>query len=585
MDREEGMQDLWELTRSSIIGRDKLIRTPFGARRLTYADHTASGRAVTLIEEQMQRLLETYGNTHTEDDATGTITSELLHQAETSIKAAVHAGPRHRIIAVGAGTTAAVHQLQQILGIYVPPAGKELFRTILAERFSAEELAGFMDWINGKRPVVFVGPFEHHSNEVSWRECFAEVVEIELTPRGFLDLDDLTKKIEKPQYEGRQKIGAFSAASNVTGVKTPVHEVARILHRHDALAFFDFAAAAPYERIDCNRDEECFFDALYFSPHKLLGGPGSAGVLIIHEKIYRSDLPPTMGAGGTVEFVSSNGQDYLPDIEAREKAGTPGILQTIRAALALQLKESLDPARIAAREAELVRTAHGMLAGHPGIMLMGDVDPQDRLPIFSFTIKVGPSWLHPRFVTVLLNDLFGIQSRAGCSCAAPYGHRLLGIDENKSRRFEDTIIRGNIGLKPGWTRVNFHFLHTDAEVDFICRAIRFIADKGVAFLPLYEFDIHTGAWKHREFVPEPVRLGLDFAAGQAARQGTRQAARQSAAPALPDGPLEELFGRYLAEAEKLARSLDGRFSRNALSTTEQDLIPFLYSRLPGDAAP
>ena len=567
------MQDLWELTRSSIIGHDTLIRTPFGERRLTYADHTASGRAVTLIEEHVARLLETYGNTHTEDDATGTITSELLHQAETAIKAAVNAGPRHRIISVGAGTTAAVHQLQQILGIYVPPAGKDLFRTILAERFPPPELADFMEWVNGKRPVVFVGPFEHHSNEVSWRECFAEVVEIELSPRGFLDLDDLAEKLELPQFAGRRKIGAFSAASNVTGVKTPVHDVARILHRHDAQAFFDFAAAAPYERIDCNRDEECFFDALYFSPHKLLGGPGSAGILIIHERIYRTDLPPTVGAGGTVEFVSSNGQDYLPDIEAREKAGTPGILQTIRAALALQLKERLDPERIAGREAELVRTAHGKLAGHPAIMLMGNVDLARRLPIFSFTIRAGSSWLHPRFVTVLLNDLFGIQSRAGCSCAAPYGHRLLGIDESKSRRFEDTIIRGNVGLKPGWTRVNFHFLHTDAEVDFICRAIRFVADRGVAFLPLYGFDIHTGAWKHREFVPRPVSLDLDFTAGRPAAHARPEATAD----------LGALFAGYLAEAEKLAQSLDGRFSRDALVSTEQDLIPFLYS--PGRDAP
>jgi selenocysteine lyase/cysteine desulfurase len=570
------MQDLWDLTRSSIIGNGRLIRTPFGPRRLTYADHTASGRAVALIEEHMGRLMETYGNTHTEDDATGTITSELLHQAETSIKRAVNAGPGHRIISVGAGTTAAVHQLQQILGIYVPPAGKDLFSALLAERFSASELSSFMEWINGKRPVVFVGPFEHHSNEVSWRECFAEVVEIELTRAGFLDLDDLAQKLEQPQFAGRKKIGAFSAASNVTGVKTPVHDVARILHRHDALAFFDFAAAAPYERIDCNRDEESFFDALYFSPHKLLGGPGSAGILIIHERIYRSDLPPTVGAGGTVEFVSFNAQDYIPDIEAREKAGTPGILQTIRAALALQLKESLDPGRIAGREAELVRKAHDMLAGRPGIELMGDVDLERRLPIFSFTVRVGSSWLHPRFVTVLLNDLFGIQSRAGCSCAAPYGHRLLGIDELKSRKFEDTIIRGNIGLKPGWTRVNFHFLHTDAEVEFICDAIRFIADQGVAFLPLYTFDIRTGAWKHREFSPEPVVFGLDFDGA-----GQTTAARGPEAPA----DLRALFAGYLAEAGKLAQTLDRTFSRDALASTEQDLIPFLYSRQPGQAAP
>jgi selenocysteine lyase/cysteine desulfurase len=562
------MQDLWDITRSSIIGANVQIATPFGQRRLTYADHTASGRAVGFIEDHMRRLMETYGNTHTEDDATGIITSEHLRWAELAIKRFVNAGPKHKIITVGAGTTAAVHQLQQILGIYIPPAGKDFFRGLLNDYFPPRERESFKEWVSRKRPVVFVGPFEHHSNEVSWRECFAEVVETELTARGFLDLDDLTRKLELPQFAGRRKIGAFSAASNVTGVKTPVHEVARILHLHDALALFDFAAAAPYERIDCNLDEESSFDALYFSPHKLLGGPGSAGILIIHERIYRSDLPPTIGAGGTVEFVNFDGQSYIPDIEAREKAGTPGILQTIRAALALELKEKLGLKRIAAREADLVRMAHQMLAGHPGIELMGDVDLEHRLPIFSFTVKVGSSWLHPRFVTVLLNDLFGIQSRAGCSCAAPYGHRLLGIDELKSRKFEATIMRGNVGLKPGWTRINFHFLHTDAEAFFICRAVRFIADHGVAFLPLYGFDIHTGAWKHREFSPAPGTFGLTIPPAQGL----------TGEPLHYEPPLEELFAGYLAEAEKLAQFLSGQFSSAELVTTEQDLIPFLYSQ-------
>ncbi len=566
------MQDLWDLVRGSIIGGRRQLATPFGVRRLTYADYTASGRGVTFIEDYLSRLMETYGNTHTEDDATGIITSECLHQAELAIKRLVNAGPRHRLISAGAGTTAAVHQLQQILGIYVPPAGKDFFRSLLRERFSPEEMESFTSWINGKRPVVFVGPFEHHSNEVSWRECFAEVVEIDLTRNGLLDLDDLAQKLERAQYVGRRKIGAFSAASNVTGVKTPVHEVARILHRHDALALFDFAAAAPYERIDMNRDPESFFDALYFSPHKLLGGPGSTGLLLSHVRLNRRDLPPTVGAGGTVEFVNFDGQSYIPDIEAREKAGTPGILQTLRAALALELKEKLDPDRIAAREGELARTAHGMLAGHPGIELMGEASLEHRLPIFSFTVKVGPSWLHPRFVTVLLNDLFGIQSRAGCSCAAPYGHRLLGIDELLSRRLERTISKGNVGLKPGWTRVNFHFLHTDSEVAFICQAIRFVADHGVAFLPLYDFDIHTGAWRHREHAHPGVSFGLDIGSNGSAG-GTE---------ALPDAPAEEspleaLFAAYLREAESLSHSLRQRFSEAELSTTEQDLIPFLYS--------
>ena len=315
-----------------------------------------------------------------------------------------------------------------------------------------------------------------------------------------------------------------------------------------------------------NRDGETFFDAVYFSPHKFLGGPGSSGILIIHDRIYRADLPPTVGAGGTVEFVNFDGQSYVPDIEERERAGTPGILQTLRAALAMELKERLDPQRIAARERQLAQLALGKLSDHRGVELMGKGSPDHRLPIFSFTVRVGSSWLHPRFVTVLLNDLFGIQSRAGCSCAAPYGHRLLGIDEDKSRRIEKTIMGGKVGLKPGWTRVNFHFLHTDAEVAFICSAIRFVADHGAAFLPLYEFDIHSGAWRHREFAPKVDAFGIDFGHDDASEE----------APARQD--LDALFAEYLAEAARLAESFGRQFSDHRLETTERDLIPFLYSR-------
>ncbi len=558
-------EDFWASVRRSIIGGGTMLATPFGTRRLTYADYTASGRAVAFIEDYLRAMMETYGNTHTEDDATGSITSERLRLAEATIKRLVHAGPRHKIISVGAGTTAAVHQLQQILGVYMPPAGKEMFRSILAKRFSDAEMDSLSAWLGKQRPVVFVGPFEHHSNEVSWRECFAEVVEIDLTAQGRLDLHDLEEKLGREEYRGRRKIGAFSAASNVSGVKTPVHEVARILHRHNALALFDYAAAAPYEQIDMDKDEEAFFDALYFSPHKFLGGPGSCGVLIIHERIYRSDLPPTVGAGGTVDFVGYDGQAYNQDIEVREKAGTPGILQTLRAALAMELAEKLGVRRIEKRERELVERVRARLGTHPAIELMGDAGSADRLPIFSFTIRVGSSYLHPRFVTMLLNDLFGIQSRAGCSCAAPYGHRLLHIDPPKSRRFESTIRSGNVGLKPGWARVNFHFLHTDEEVDFICNAIRFIADTGAAFLPLYSFDIRTGSWRHRDSSPVETTFGIE--------EALRASPSPVTQPTAQDEPeLGALFASYLEEARAAARALP----QKTLQTTEKDLIPFVY---------
>ncbi|HET6452045.1 MAG TPA: aminotransferase class V-fold PLP-dependent enzyme [Spirochaetia bacterium] len=554
--------DFWDEVRRGIIGGDAVIDTPFGRRRVTYADHTASGRAVTLVEDRIRAILETYGNTHTEDDATGGLTSGLLHEAEARIKKLVNAGPRHKIVAVGAGTTAAVHHLQQILGIYLPPAGRAMFQSLLREHLPAPACDELIAALQARRPVVFVGPYEHHSNEVSWRECFAEVVEIELTADGRLDLEDLRAKVSDPAWGGRRRIGAFSAASNVSGVTTPVYDVARILHQNDALAFFDFAAAAPYVEMDMRRDTEAEFDALYFSPHKFLGGPGSSGVLIFHERIYRRDLAPTVGAGGTVDYVSFDDQAYSEDVEVREKAGTPGILQTIRAALAMELKERLGQSRIEQREADLTRRAQSLLCAHPSIELMGGVEPEEKLPIFSFNIRVGPSWLHPRFVTTLLNDLFGIQSRAGCSCAAPYGHRLLHIDPRKSAEFRRTIACGNVGLKPGWTRVNFHFLHTDAEVDFLCRAILFVAEHGKEFLPLYRFDMRSGSWKHASAAPMPAatRLFVDAADRPAAREpGTT-----------------ERFQQYLREAEERAASLRSGWSDGELKTTEKDLIPFVY---------
>ncbi len=571
-------QDLWDRIRSELIGSTVQVKTPFGLRRLTYADHTASGRGVASIEAYLGQVLQLYGNTHTEDDATGMVTSERLRQAETTIKRLVNAGPEHRIIAVGAGTTGAVHRLQQILGVYVPPAGRAMFEGLLQERLGGSGYEELSAWLGRRRPVVFVGPYEHHSNEVSWRECFAEVVETELDRRGRLDLDDLERKLAREEYRGRRLIGAFSAASNVSGVKTPVHEVARILHDHGALALFDYAAAAPYERIDMRRDPGSPLDAVYFSPHKFVGGPGSCGILIIHQRIYRGDLPPTVGAGGTVDFVDFDGQTYAADIEVREKAGTPPILQTMRAALAMELAEALGFERIAAQEASHVRLAHEMLGSHPAIELMGDVGCEGRLPIFSFNIRVGDSWLHPRYVTMLLNDLFGIQSRAGCSCAAPYGHRLLHIDPRKSQELRRTIQRGNIGLKPGWARVSFHFLASEAEVRFICRAILFVAGYGSRFLPRYRFDLHSGRWRHRDSGEPGASFGLAEALrGRASVGEPDERARLESGTATDQRDPEQLFEEYLVEARRLAEESGPA----ELQHTEERLIPFVYSNKGG----
>ncbi|MBN1687029.1 MAG: aminotransferase class V-fold PLP-dependent enzyme [Spirochaetales bacterium] len=580
---ETARKDIWALVRENVIGRDASIETPFGRRLLTYADYTASGRGVEFIESHIRQILRHYANTHTEDDATGAITSARLHQAEATIKRLVNAGPGYKIIEEGSGTTGAVHRLQQILGLYVPPAAMDLFTKLLKQHLEGCQFDSLKSYLLSKRPVVFVGPYEHHSNEVSWRECFAEVVEIELDREGLLDLDDLEAKLSRPEYEGRRLIGAFSAASNVSGVTTPVYEVARRLHRHGALAFFDYAASAPYTEIDMRRDDEAYFDGIYFSPHKFLGGPGSSGILIIHEGVYRKDLPPTVGAGGTVDYVSFNEQAYSVDIEAREKPGTPGILQIIRAAMAMELKDLLGTRRIAARENELIHRALEKFNGCSRIEIMGNRDPDKRIPIFSFNIRVDDSYLHPRYATILLNDLFGIQSRAGCSCAGPYGHRVLHIDGQKSLKFKDRLMHGFGGLKPGWIRINFHYLMTDADYQFIMAAICFVCEYGRYFLPLYEFDIHTGGWRHRTYRAAEVTSGLEQALEDLPGAGSRGALGNARAGG--EDPFREqadaktrkaLYDRYLTEAKILGEELKRSFESEKMKTTEKDLIPFVY---------
>lgn len=565
MDRQSGSftePKIWDRVRQAIMGRDSFIETPFGSRRLLYADHTASGRGVTFIEDHVREALALYGNTHTEDDVTGIITSQRLRAAEATIKRLVNAAPQHKLVPVGAGTTAAVHLLQEILGVAMPPAAKELYAAVLREALTPSQYKHVMEHMMATRPVVFVGPYEHHSNEVSWRECLAQVVEIELSPDGLLDLADLRAKVSREEFVGRRKIGAFSAASNVTGVMTPVVEVARILHEHDALACFDYAAIAPYGKIDMSPSGDCLLDAVYFSAHKYLGGPGSAGILLFHERIYRADLPPTVGAGGTVDFVNFDEQTYTADIEARETAGTPAILQTMRAAFAMELQESLGFEAIAQREAELAAYAYSRLSACPNLVLMGEVEPSHRLPIFSFNVRVNQSWLHPRFIAALLNDLFGIQSRAGCSCAAPYGHRILHIDSATSRELRKSIMCGNIGLKPGWARVNFHFLSTNEEVDFLCDAISFVAEHGKAFLPLYDFDIRTGSWRHRG----------DGQPGTSSAHETHDPDQHASDPA----DVIPVHARYLHEAHVLVASLERERPLVDMKSTEKELFPFVY---------
>lgn len=515
----------FEYLRRETVGADASFTTPFGERTLVYCDYTASGRCLHFIESYLLGVQRNYANTHTEDDITGRNMTRLLHQAEGIIKRSVNAGPDGRIIAVGTGATGAIDKLQQILGIAWPPATRRRVDAAFDECFGEQERQRVSDWLRDRSPVVFVGPYEHHSNEISWRQGFATVVEVALAQDGGIDLDHLEALLRAPEYQGRYRIGSFSAASNVSGILSPVHDIARLLHRHGAIACFDYAACAPYVPIDMNppagANDDPSLDAIFISPHKFLGGPGSSGILVFNKRIYREDLPPTVAAGGTVDYVSPDDQDFIADIEEREKAGTPGVIQTIKAALAFALKDDIGTERIAAREHELLRRAIVRFGAEDRLELLGNPDPSRRIGIVSFNVKDPRGrFLHPKFVTALLNDLFGIQSRAGCSCAGPYGHRLLGIDALRSDQYRQCVSSGYGGLKPGWCRIGFHFTMDDVEADYVIDAVCLIGQMGYRFLPLYDFAIESGTWTHKSDRSEYASLSLDAAMQMGALQKT-----------------------------------------------------------------
>jgi selenocysteine lyase/cysteine desulfurase len=556
--------------RKEIVGADAPITTPFGERLMVYADYTASGRCLGFVEKYLQSLQRIYANTHTEDDISGRSMTQLVEKAEHAIKRSVNAGPDGRIVCVGTGATGAIDKLQQIVGVALPPATRHNLTELLRGALGPAAVADLADYLNAKQPVVFVGPYEHHSNEISWRESLATVVEVNLAEDGSVDLGHLERLLQDPAYQGRQRIGSFSAASNVTGMRTPVPEIACLLHRFDAIACFDYAASAPYVEIDMNppegkHDGDASIDAVFISPHKFLGGPGASGVLVFNQRIYRRDLPPSVSAGGTVDYVGPSGQDFITRIEEREKAGTPGVLQTLKAGMAFELKDRIGVPAIEAREHELVKRTFERWRDNPNIEILGNPDPERRLAIVSFNLRdPRGKYLHPKFVTTLLNDLFGVQSRAGCSCAGPYGHRLLGIDFDHSERYRDWIRKGYSGIKPGWVRISLHYAMDDLDVGYILDAIDFVAAHGHRFMPLYRFDMNTGSWIHKVDCPCLDGFSLDDALECSGYQ----------ARALGAGERSHLYSAYLAEAVRLASQLEDVFDEDEPGDAELEELKF-----------
>lgn len=471
--------------RNNIVGGDLTLKSGDTEIPVLYADWTASGRLYLPVEEYLLQELGPYvANTHTETTLTGSTMTKAYHDAQKCIKSHVNADDNDVLICGGAGMTALINKFQRILGVKIP-----------------EQWQSRIEISEEEKPLVLITHMEHHSNQTTWNECAVTVVMIPPNDVGLPDLDAMRNILE--QYKSRLvKIGSFTACSNVTGIKTPYYQMAQIMHEHEGLCFVDFAASAPYVDINMHpANPKQKLDAIFLSPHKFLGGPGSSGVMLFDKKLYTNKVPDQCG-GGTVSWTNPWGEhSFFEDIAVREDGGTPGFLQTIKAALAMKVKDAMGVENIEKREIELTKILMEGLKEHPRINMLEN-NRKERLCIVSLYV-VG---MHFNLIVRLLNDKFGVQTRGGCSCAGTYGHILLGVDEETSQKITDQINQGDVTQKPGWVRISLHPTSTDEQAKFIVNAVKQVVDNAEEWSQDYSFKTCSGEFELRE---KPTYKSID----------------------------------------------------------------------------
>ncbi|WP_300570624.1 aminotransferase class V-fold PLP-dependent enzyme [Flavobacterium sp.] len=479
------LEQYFQQFRQHIIGVNQKFQSPFGEQKIIYTDWTASGRLYRPIEEKLMNEFGPFvANTHTETTISGTAMTMAYHEARHIIKHHVNANDDDVLINDGTGMTGVINKFQRILGLKVPENLKE-FTSIPKEI----------------KPIVFISHMEHHSNQTSWLETIADVVVIPADKNGLFCMEEFGKLLE--QYKDRSfKIASITSCSNVTGIRTPYHQVAKLMHQNNGVCFVDFACSGPYVEIDMHpQDPESYLDAIFFSPHKFLGGPGTSGVLIFNKNLYKNNVPDCPG-GGTVSWTNPWGEHkYIDNIEDREDGGTPGFLQVIKTALAIQLKEQMGVKNILEREHEIVEYVFDQLGSIENINILAAAH-QDRLGVISFYIDD----LHFNLGVKILNDKFGIQTRGGCSCAGTYGHYLLNVNQETSHNLVCQIDSGDLIQKPGWIRMSIHPTTTSEEIQYVCESIKALAENHTSWSVDYEYNAKTNEFIHKEALQQEKEM-------------------------------------------------------------------------------